>query len=231
MLPYSIVMSTRASAVTDGQQGVTLRSFPTDINRPDEFPDFKIWQAARATSAAPAYFERLIVGDNSFVDGGLMYNNPVQELLSEAVNTFGTWRPIGSILSLGCGVPLKLEFSAGPMPVQDLIGIMTNGEHAHGLVQKTWQYLVSQRDLAKYWRFNLSNALSDGAKIRVDIVKKFWPDSSEELGYDKLMTAMDDWRNIDAIRKLTDEWLQRDAGTKAQLDACVQRMCSIKKKN
>jgi predicted acylesterase/phospholipase RssA len=53
----------------------------TAIDDPTKIHDLSritIWQAARATSAAPTYFERLTVGDDQFVDGGLGYNNPVQ---------------------------------------------------------------------------------------------------------------------------------------------------------
>ncbi len=40
-------------------------------------PDIKIWEAARATSAAPAYFAPLQVGHFTLVDGGLGPNNPL----------------------------------------------------------------------------------------------------------------------------------------------------------
>lgn len=40
------------------------------------YPDMKIWEAARATSAAPAYFERLKYKGEEFIDGGMGWNNP-----------------------------------------------------------------------------------------------------------------------------------------------------------
>ena len=36
----------------------------------------KIWEAARATSAAPAYFNPITIGGHDYTDGGLGYNNP-----------------------------------------------------------------------------------------------------------------------------------------------------------
>ncbi|KDR66070.1 hypothetical protein GALMADRAFT_28572, partial [Galerina marginata CBS 339.88] len=37
----------------------------------------KIWEAARATSAAPTFFKRIEIGrDQPFIDGGLGRNNP-----------------------------------------------------------------------------------------------------------------------------------------------------------
>ncbi|KDR66798.1 hypothetical protein GALMADRAFT_29105, partial [Galerina marginata CBS 339.88] len=39
----------------------------------------KIWEAARATSAAPTFFKRIEIGRNQpFIDGGLGRNNPSQ---------------------------------------------------------------------------------------------------------------------------------------------------------
>lgn len=39
----------------------------------------KIWEAARATSAAPHYFDAMLIDGISFVDGGLGYNNPAPQ--------------------------------------------------------------------------------------------------------------------------------------------------------
>jgi patatin-like phospholipase/acyl hydrolase len=46
-----------------------------------DIPDIKIWQAARATTAAPLYFKAMTVttGDRTYdmYDGGMQANNPV----------------------------------------------------------------------------------------------------------------------------------------------------------
>jgi patatin-like phospholipase/acyl hydrolase len=39
------------------------------------FADYKIWEAARATSAAPTYFRGIKLGGVEYVDGGLGFNN------------------------------------------------------------------------------------------------------------------------------------------------------------
>jgi predicted acylesterase/phospholipase RssA len=47
-----------------------------------------IWEAARATSAAPTFFKPITIAvpapGNTFVDGGLTYNNPAEPALEEA---------------------------------------------------------------------------------------------------------------------------------------------------
>lgn len=65
--------------------------------------DCKIWQAARATSAAPTFFKRIEIGRGQpFVDGGLGVNNPSQVVLHEAEILF-KGRTIGCLVSIGAG--------------------------------------------------------------------------------------------------------------------------------
>ena len=63
----------------------------------------KIWEAARATSAAPTFFKRIEIGSGQpFIDGGLGRNNPSKVMLDEA-NTVFRGRPIGCLVSIGTG--------------------------------------------------------------------------------------------------------------------------------
>jgi predicted acylesterase/phospholipase RssA len=63
----------------------------------------KIWEAARATSAAPTFFKRIEIGRGQpFVDGGLGRNNPSRVVLDEASASFRA-RSIGCLVSIGTG--------------------------------------------------------------------------------------------------------------------------------
>ena len=63
----------------------------------------KIWEAARATSAAPTFFKHIEIGRGQpFIDGGLGRNNPSRVVLDEANALFRT-RPIGCLVSIGTG--------------------------------------------------------------------------------------------------------------------------------
>ncbi|KAF8961390.1 acyl transferase/acyl hydrolase/lysophospholipase [Flammula alnicola] len=65
--------------------------------------DCKIWEAARATSAAPTFFKRIEIGrEQPFIDGGLGRNNPSRVVLEEANTLFGA-RQIGCLVSVGTG--------------------------------------------------------------------------------------------------------------------------------
>jgi len=66
-------------------------------------PECKIWEAARATSAAPTFFKRIEIGRaQPFIDGGVGRNNPSWVVLDEASSLFGA-RPIGCLVSIGTG--------------------------------------------------------------------------------------------------------------------------------
>lgn len=63
----------------------------------------KIWEAARATSAAPTFFKQIEIGRKQpFVDGGWGRNNPSRVVLDEAKAVFGN-RKIGCLVSIGTG--------------------------------------------------------------------------------------------------------------------------------
>ena len=64
----------------------------------------KLWEAARASSAAPTYFEAF---ENVFIDGGVMSNNPTLDGMSEMVQQLmleGKPLKIGMVVSLGTGI-------------------------------------------------------------------------------------------------------------------------------
>ena len=81
-----------------------------------ESTNCKIWEAARATTAAPTFFKRICIGEKGqaqeeFVDGGLRCNNPTREVIDEARNIFGDARPIGCLVSIGTGHPGTIGLS------------------------------------------------------------------------------------------------------------------------
>lgn len=75
---------------------VVIRSYQSK-----EFDDLyglcKIWEAARATSAASTFFEPIKIGDRMYVDGALKHNNPIEKVDEESRGKsefYPTWSKI-----------------------------------------------------------------------------------------------------------------------------------------
>jgi len=65
-------------------------------------PNRTIWEAVRATSAAPTFFPRIVIDGEPYVDGSMGCNNPVQQVLREAKLLFPD-RHVACIVSVGTG--------------------------------------------------------------------------------------------------------------------------------
>ena len=92
------------------------RLFRSYIVRENASTNCKIWEAARATTAAPTFFKRMTIGDDGgaqedFLDGGLRFNNPAQLVLNEAFTIFGGARKLGCLISIGTGHPGTIGLS------------------------------------------------------------------------------------------------------------------------
>ncbi|XP_035824061.1 85/88 kDa calcium-independent phospholipase A2 isoform X2 [Aplysia californica] len=98
-----------------------FRNFERTLNHPSSSPpnqlealtpphEQKLWEAARSSGAAPTYFR----GYGSYLDGGLISNNPTLDVLTEVheynmglkmLGRSGEARQMGCVISLGCGRP------------------------------------------------------------------------------------------------------------------------------
>ncbi|OJD31457.1 patatin-like phospholipase [Diplodia corticola] len=147
---------------------VYLRSY---VKKNNIFPEIKIWQAARATSAAPFYFKPIKVNDKDekkyeLIDGGMGANNPLGWLWNEAVDVFGAVTPTDCFLSIGTGIPtdellpiLKGWNLALPWKWKDyalvLSSIATNTQVTHLMFRSLINSLAPSAGEQKYWRLNV----------------------------------------------------------------------------
>ncbi|OQV13864.1 85/88 kDa calcium-independent phospholipase A2 [Hypsibius exemplaris] len=89
-------------------ESIATKSGPKVLTKPSEPKDQLVWRAARASGAAPTYFRSV----ESFLDGGLMANNPTLDTLTEIFDYNSYLKQQGrkdeveevlSVLSLGTG--------------------------------------------------------------------------------------------------------------------------------
>jgi hypothetical protein len=137
---------------------VLFRTYPSH----ETHSGCKIWEAARATSAAPTFFKRIEIGRGQpFIDGGLGRNNPSRVVLDEANTLFRT-RPIGCLVSIGTG---QAEIISIPKPgflqqvlptdaIEALRAISTDCEATHEDMRRLFANLSNT-----YFRLNVEQGM------------------------------------------------------------------------
>ncbi|PBK98077.1 FabD/lysophospholipase-like protein [Armillaria gallica] len=109
--------NSKGNAFVCSMTGITLRSplrFRTYQGLPKQGPDCKIWEATRATSAAPTFFKAIKVASPGgfgpdYVDAGLGFNNPTKEVRDEVKELFGASACYGFQQPKGIEKVLPLE--------------------------------------------------------------------------------------------------------------------------
>lgn len=148
----------------------TPRLFRTYTVRENQSPNCTIWEAARATSAAPTFFKRISIGEGGlkeeFIDGGLGCNNPVKQLLQEAGSQFNRNQHVACIVNIGTGQAntIKLhspDFFQRLIPtgvVAALKGIATDCESVAEDFSRRFGHVKSP---GVYFRLNVEQGLQD----------------------------------------------------------------------
>lgn len=119
------------------------------------YDTYTITQAARATSAAPTYFEFIRLGRDGveYVDAGLGHNNPCAVLVNEAQDQFTGRQPL-RILSIGTGL-----YKVAPIGY----GIGSDIKSLRRLATTTQKVEVELKDKYRgtqhYYRFSVDRGL------------------------------------------------------------------------
>ena len=171
----------------------------------------KIWEAARATTAAPTFFKRIAIGEEGqakeeFIDGGLKCNNPANQVLEEARDIFGYDKLVRCLVSIGTGHPgtiglAKPDAFQKVLPTK-LIGVLRKiatecEDTANGLSARF-------KDLEKfYFRFNVAHgaegiSLEEWGKMGelTEHTKAYIADVSVSKAMDEVVDILCNSRNI-----------------------------------
>jgi predicted acylesterase/phospholipase RssA len=196
LILYRFVCATRAQTV----QPVLLRSYTT-WSEGEENYTCHIWEAARATAAAPLFFEpiKLKVSGATFVDGAMRLNNPISAVLNEADALFpdATFK---SIISIGTGWT-------------DVAGLVVEQVKAHNVIKTCIDISINAN--------NEAQAFAKGKRGRDFLENKTYFRFDVERGLDTI--ALEEWKKLDAIDALTEAYLARpDKGR--DLRDCAQSL-------
>jgi predicted acylesterase/phospholipase RssA len=143
---------------------VLFRTYPVPKN---ETYDCAIWEAARATSAAPTIFQNIEINASGlrqfYIDGGAGVNNPSMQVLIEAELVF-PGRDAACLISIGTGQPNVISI---PKPgllqqfvptdvVKAMINIATDCEMTSQAMALRFR---DRPDF--YFRFNVEQGMQD----------------------------------------------------------------------
>ncbi|KAJ9419803.1 hypothetical protein QL093DRAFT_2639535 [Fusarium oxysporum] len=147
------------SVLERNSEPVFLRSYESSSLADPLSDDFDLWQALRATSAASTFFYAYQRGAKKFVDGGFTYNNPVQRVMIEAADLWGTDRP-ALLISIGTGERLGESLGGNLREVaKGMIKMLTQTERTAD------DFFSSQHDMVDrgmYFRFNVPGLATIG---------------------------------------------------------------------
>lgn len=126
----------------------------------------KIWEAARATSAATGFFEPISIAGQTFTDGATRANNPVNEVWTEATDLWGngdsSWRledNLQFLVSIGTGMPSLTAFDDSILQIgKTLIAIATDCQTVAETFHRHHKDLAAGK---RYFRFNVTRGLEN----------------------------------------------------------------------
>ncbi|CAI7867710.1 unnamed protein product, partial [Closterium sp. NIES-54] len=113
----------------------------------------QLWQAIRASSAAPYYFDDFAVGPHRWQDGAIFANNPTIVAVREA-RLLWPDLPLDCVVSLGCGsAPPKLRGRPG-WRVADTGQVLAEAATSVEQADLAFESVVPMLPDVKYYRFN-----------------------------------------------------------------------------
>ena len=131
---------------------------PFELN-PGYSQRIPIWQVARATSAAPTYFNTITIEDRKYGDGGFGSNNPIHLMYNEVSQMNGNNKSsVGLLLSIGTGQsPPLSRFGTGVFRrfYTFLKAAKQLATEAEGQHQNMLRDLENDERAPQYFRFNV----------------------------------------------------------------------------
>jgi predicted acylesterase/phospholipase RssA len=142
---------------------VIFASYNSERQDPELHDTVRIWEAVRATSAAPSFFDPIQINGATFNDGATRANNPVNEIWREA---YGLWGPgrtgrfedqLQCLVSVGTGVPDARAFGANIIDIgKTLVKLATDSEQTARVFRVHHQDLF---DEGRCFRFSVLSGL------------------------------------------------------------------------
>ena len=152
-VPHSFVVSAMHSNLDGSWQPFLLSNYERlHVSKGGRFQgpsadNWPLWEMLAATTRAPTFFEPWEKKGHEFVDGGIVANNPAMLAISEAMAIWPN-RPIGTVVSVGCGHSLNTAHKAKKGIVywaNQLVDMATDSYQTHTQVKQLLQSFNAAR--------------------------------------------------------------------------------------
>ncbi|KAI4784180.1 phospholipase, patatin family protein [Aureobasidium sp. EXF-3400] len=182
-------------------QTAVLRTWHTTRGDSNLYKTVRIWEAARATSAASTFFDSITIGNpgQRFLDGGTGANNPIRHIWGEAKDLLSRQeslsKNLGCLISIGTGQPGYKPFEETVQGIgKALLEIATETETTANGFHRDRSELFENKIC---FRFNVPRGLGD--------------------------IGLAETEQISAIKSMTDHYLETEA-VQGDIRICVQQL-------
>ena len=228
----TFVVTTSAAAAQSPP--ILFRSYNSEDNDADDCP---IWKAARATSAAPSFFQPMFIEVPApgawYLDGGLRYNNPSQLALEEARQIWPRVKRF-TVVSIGTGRLSNVEFvniknSQAPQETsKNLLNRVWNKVPGASAIKAMKNTPGAIKELANVGKACVEMSTNSEPTHEAVLKLANGTDSQSRFSYYRfnLESGMNDigleeWKAIVRIGELTRQYMREEA-RKMEKKACVQ---------
>lgn len=95
-------------------------------HNPGRAHECEIWEAGRATSAAPPYLDPMVIGEHEYFDGGIGCNDPTSQLYRDIL-IHAEWHP-GSSIPIPVSIVLTLGTGGKPTQKEKVKGLLARSK-------------------------------------------------------------------------------------------------------
>lgn len=192
-----------------------------------------IWQVARATTAAPGYFESINLQDHECLDGGMVANNPALLAAQEIYELHNP--PPAFFVSIGTGLKRDSDQADKASPERQPTDLMSRNQRRKQSINK-W---------VKIFRHGKNLMVSCEGHMGTEGWRRYYrnsdltPDRMYRLNVEDASLCkdirLDDWRppktgeaTLEAIKQKTDAYLSKEE-VKRDIESIAQRAVDIRR--
>ncbi|PPR04505.1 hypothetical protein CVT24_013111 [Panaeolus cyanescens] len=230
------VLSCRADNLSNSV-ATHLRTY-INHNVEKSFDHYKIWEAARATSAAPTYFPRMKLDDYDALRliTGVDTDVRSTRLMGEARLHFGFARPFGCLVTIGAGMEPNVELppegtnvfnsvTSAAGVVKGMWELNTKGEHANQKAKNLCEPGV-------YYRFNVGEKIAQKRwveKVEPSLFQRWFGGAQAAIevqrvsaeNWAKITIDLADYEHMDDFARITLRYLETE---EKRVEECAKKL-------